>query len=43
MDAVSKKTFPTYNPSTLEKLADVAEADKVRILNKISTLTYPIF
>lgn len=28
VDAVSNKTFPTYNPATLEKLADIAEADK---------------
>ncbi|XP_014277133.1 aldehyde dehydrogenase 1A1 [Halyomorpha halys] len=28
VDSVSKKTFPTYNPATLEKLADIAEADK---------------
>lgn len=28
VDSVSKKTFPTYNPTTGEKIADVAEAQK---------------
>jgi aldehyde dehydrogenase (NAD+) len=28
VDAVSKKTFPTYNPATGEVIAQVAEADK---------------
>jgi acyl-CoA reductase-like NAD-dependent aldehyde dehydrogenase len=29
VDAVSKKTFPSINPATEEKICDVAEADKV--------------
>lgn len=29
-DAVSKKTFPTVNPSTGEAICQVAEGDKVR-------------
>lgn len=29
MNAVSKKTFPTINPVTGKKIADVAEGDKV--------------
>jgi len=31
VDAVSGKTFPTYNPATGEKLADVAEGDKADV------------
>jgi acyl-CoA reductase-like NAD-dependent aldehyde dehydrogenase len=31
VDSVSKKTFPTYNPATAEKIADVAEGDKADI------------
>lgn len=28
VDAISGRTFPTYNPSTEERIADVAEGDK---------------
>ncbi|XP_077531400.1 aldehyde dehydrogenase 1A1-like [Haemaphysalis longicornis] len=31
VDSVSKKTFPTYNPATGEKIADVQEGDKADV------------
>ncbi|KAG8233365.1 hypothetical protein J437_LFUL005827, partial [Ladona fulva] len=31
IDSVSGKTFPTYNPATGKKIADVAEGDKADI------------
>lgn len=31
VDAVSKKTFPTINPSNEKKLADIAEGDKADV------------
>ena len=33
VDAVSGKTFPTLNPCTEGKIADIAEADKVGFNN----------
>lgn len=39
VDAISKKTFPTFNPVNGKKIADVAEADKVcRIVSRHSSL-----
>ena len=44
VDAVSGKTFPTLNPCTEGKIADIAEADKVKtIFNTISFLTIQRF
>lgn len=34
MDSVSGKKFPTLNPATGEKLADIAEGDKVSVIIK---------
>ena len=31
MDSVSKKTFPTINPSTGKKIADISEGDKADV------------
>ena len=31
VDSVSKKTFPTTNPATGKKIADIAEGDKADI------------
>ena len=31
VDAISGKKFPTYDPSTEQKIADVAEADKADV------------
>ena len=31
VDSMSKKTFPTLNPGTGEKIVDVQEGDKVRL------------
>lgn len=33
-ESTSGKKFPTYNPSTLEKICDVEEGDKVNIVGK---------
>ena len=33
MDSASGKTFATINPVTEEKICDVAEGDKVSLLN----------
>lgn len=41
VDAVSKKTFPTINPATKEKIADIAEGDAVSEL-KNKVFEYPI-
>ncbi|XP_064487759.1 aldehyde dehydrogenase, mitochondrial-like [Ornithodoros turicata] len=35
VDAVSGKTFPTYNPATGEKIADVQEGDKEDVENAV--------
>ncbi|XP_014288411.1 aldehyde dehydrogenase 1A1 [Halyomorpha halys] len=39
ISSVNNKTFPTYNPATLEKLADVAEADKGDVDNAVYAAT----
>ncbi|CAH1400867.1 unnamed protein product [Nezara viridula] len=39
INSVSNKTFATYNPATLEKLADVAEADKEDVDNAVYAAT----
>ena len=33
MNSVSGKTFPTINPATGKKIADIAEGDKVYTIN----------
>ena len=38
MDAVSGKSFPSINPSTGEVICEVAEGDKVIIINSSSIL-----
>ncbi|KAM7312854.1 putative aldehyde dehydrogenase [Ixodes scapularis] len=35
VNSVSGKTFPTYNPATGKKIADVQEADKARSLGSV--------
>ena len=37
VDAVSKKTFPTINPQDESVITQVAEADKVRLNNILTT------
>jgi len=38
MDSVSGKTFPTINPANKKIIINVAEGDKVRLLNINYTL-----
>lgn len=33
-ESTSGKKFPTYNPSTLEKICDIEEGDKVSVVEK---------
>lgn len=33
-ESTSGKKFPTYNPSTLEKICDIEEGDKVGVIGK---------
>lgn len=34
-ESTSGKKFPTYNPSTLEKICDIEEGDKVSVIRKV--------
>jgi len=38
-ESTSGKKFPTYNPSTLEKICDVEEGDKVSAVGKTAQKT----
>lgn len=38
-ESTSGKKFPTYNPSTLEKICDIEEGDKVGVTGKAVQMT----